>query len=381
MALIKKQLTEKQLAANRENQKLCNGPVVDERRERVRAALRRYGYNVQAEEIAMRALGEDPADFQELLEALWEEWNPVGSLPEGVVIRLARVMWLANRSDRAQEGAALRRAQSADHGRDNRLHARMMRLKMTVETLRSLSRSVAVWHYVTTREDLDVMKKLHQEGVAGEMGEIAMDLFYQLQDPDTDKDGVSDEEKYRGAVNSFRSIFGLEEIKEPVSMLSPTGERMVIRREGWEEAHGSPDDEEGEDSDKDDRYPKIAEEDWKPRERARKLLRNILSRQAEACEAQRRALLKESLADPSPYELAAEIAPSHADALPMRRTQDANMREVRRLINLLLRIKRYERQMEALGKKAALQDVPEMKGVSSLESECPKDLSHSNENS
>ncbi len=43
-----------------------------------------------------------------------------------------------------------------------------------------------------------------------------------------------------------------------------------------------------------------------------------------------------------------EIAPSHADALLMRRTQDANMREVRRLINLLLRIKRYERQMQAL---------------------------------
>jgi hypothetical protein len=381
MALIKKQVTEKQLAANRENQKLCNGPVVDERRERVRAALRRCGYNVQAEEIAMRGLGEDPADFQELLEALWEEWNPVGSLQEGVVIRLTRVMWLANRSDRSQEGAALRRAQSADHGRDNRLHARMMRLKMTVETLRSLSRSVAVWHYVTTHEDLDVMKKLHQEGVAGEMGEIAMDLFYHLQLPGTDEDGVSEEEKARGVVDSIRSIFGIGPMEPPVAMLTPAGETMVIRPEGWEEAHGSPDDEEGEDSEKDDRYPKITEEDWIARERARKLLRNILSRQAEACEAQRRILLKESLAGPSPYELAAEIAPSHAEALLMRRTQDANMREVRRLINLLLRIKRYERQMEALGRKAALQDVPEIKGVSSLESECPKDLSHSNENS
>jgi hypothetical protein len=381
MALITKHMTEKQLAANRENQKLCNGPVVDERRERVRSALRRFGYNVQAEEIAMRGLGEDPADFQELLQALWEEWNPAGSLQEGMVIRLTRVMWLANRSDRSQEGATLRRAQSADRGRDNRLHARMMRLKMTVETLRSLSRSVAVWHYVTTRDDLDGMKKLHQEGVAGEMGEIALDLFYQLQDPDTDKDGVSLEEKHRRAANSVRSIFGLPEIDHPYSMLSPTGERVVIKPEGWEEAHRSPDDEEREDLDKDDRYPKITEEDWIARERARKLLRNILSRQAEACEAQRSALLKESLAGPSPYELAAEIAPSHADALLMRRTQDANMREVRRLINLLLRMKRYQRQVEALGEKAALHDVPESKGVSSLESECPKDLSRSNENS
>jgi hypothetical protein len=164
-------------------------------------------------------------------------------------------------------------------------------------------------------------------------------------------------------------------------MLSPTGETVVIRPEGYEEPDGSPDDEEGEDSDKDDRYPKITEEDWKARERARKLLRNILSRQAEACEAQRKALLKESLAGPSPYEFAAEIAPSPADALLMRRTQDANMREVRRLINLLVKIKRYERQLGASEKTTPLQDVSETKGVSSLESECQIDLSHSNEGS
>jgi hypothetical protein len=381
MSLIKKhEMTEKQLAANRENQKLCNAPVANERRERIRTALLCFGFNAQAEEVAMRVLGEDPAHFQKLLERLWEEWNPAGSLQEGVVIRLARVMWLMNRSDRSQEGAALRRAQSADRGRDNRLHARMMRLKMTVQTLRSLARTVAEWHYVTTVEDLDVMKKLHQEGVAGEMGEIAMDIFSQLREPNADKDGVSEEEQYRGAVNSFRSIFGLEEINEPVSMLKPSGERIVIRPEGYEEP-GSPDDEEDEESEKDDRYPKITEEDWIARERARKLLRNILSRQAEACEAQRKALLKESLAGPSPYEFAAEIAPSHADALLMRRTQDANMREVRRLINLLVKIKRYGRQMEASEKTAPLHDVSETKGVSSLAPECQEPLSPSNENS
>ena len=65
----------------------------------------------------------------------------------------------------------------------------------------------------------------------------------------------------------------------------------------------------------------------------------------------------------------------------MRRTQDANMREVRRLINLLLRIKRHERQMEALEQTVPFQDVTETNGVSSLESECQKPLSRSNENS
>jgi hypothetical protein len=60
----------------------------------------------------------------------------------------------------------------------------------------------------------------------------------------------------------------------------------------------------------------------------------------------RRAVLKDAVAGPSPYELAAEIAPSHDDALVMRRMQDANLREVRRITNLLLKMKRRESKME-----------------------------------
>jgi hypothetical protein len=257
------------------------------------------------------------------------------------------VLWLSDRADRSLEGDALRRARTAEIGRDNRLHARMMRLKMTAETLRSLARAVGCWHYVTTSEDLEIMKKLHHDGVAGEMGEIAMDLFYQLQEPGTDKDGVSEEDKRRGVVNSIRSIFGLGDIVKPVAMLTPAGEQMVVYPEGYKEGEGTAASEEDEDSDKDDRYPKITEDDWKARERARKLLRNILARQVEVCETQRKTLLHESLAGPSPYELAAEIAPGHGEALLMRRLQDANMREVRRLTNLLLKMKRRQLKTEA----------------------------------
>jgi len=118
------------------------------------------------------------------------------------------------------------------------------------------------------------------------------------------------------------------------------------------------------------------------RERIRAALRRFgYNVPAEGCEAQRKALLRESLDGPSPYEFAAEIAPSHADDLLMRRAQDANLREARRLINLLLKIKRYERQMQALEKTVPLHDVSETNGFSILESECPKALSHSNEDS
>jgi hypothetical protein len=112
---------------------------------------------------------------------------------------------------------------------------------------------------------------------------------------------------------------------------------------------------------KDKRYPNISAAEWEARERPRQLLENILTRQMETCKGQRKAILKESVKGPSPYERAAEIAPTHPDARLMRRMQDSNFREVRRLTNLLLKIKRYERQREALE-----QDAEEQSGADLL---------------
>jgi hypothetical protein len=348
MSLVKKpSMTEQKIAANRSNGSQSLGPATEEGMQHSATARLRHGLYAKAQESALLGLGEDPARFEELLAGLCEEFAPLGVLQERLVNRLARVLWLVERADRSLEGEVERRARTAEKGRDNRIHARMMRLKMTAETLRSLARSVACWHYVTTPEDLEVMKKLHHAGVAGEMGEIALDLLYQLQEPGTDKDGVDENEKRRGVVNSIRSIFGLGNIETPVAMLTPSGEEMVVYPEGYKDGAGTAGDEEGDDSEKDDRYPRITGEDWKARERARKLLRNILTRQVEACETQRKDLLRESLAGPSPYELAAEISPGHAEALLTRRIQDANMREVRRLTNLLLKLNRRRHKMEA----------------------------------
>ena len=344
MSLVKKPTrTAKKIAANRRNGRTSQGAATEEGKERIAAAQWRHGFYAQPPEVALRLLGEDPADYEELLQGLREEFRPVGTLPESLVKRLAWVLCLIDRTERRQEGDLLRRAKLADNGRENRLHARMMRLKMTAESLRSLARAVAERHYVTTQEDLEVMKKLHQEGVTAEMGEIALGLFYQLQAPGTGEDGVDPEEKRRRVVNSIRSIFGIGPIQKPVQMLTPAGKTLVVRPEGYEDPEDPAEAEEGDEAEKDDRYPEIPAEDWIARERARKLLRNILTRQAELCETQRRARLKETLAGPCAFELAAEIVPTPAEALLARRVQDANLREVRRLTNLLLKIQRQQR--------------------------------------
>jgi hypothetical protein len=353
MSLIKKPAkTEKQLAANRRNQKPCNVPVTDERREHIHTALRRFGYNLPAEEMAMRALGEDPADFQELLEALWEEWNPVGALQEGLVIGL--------------EGYAVRQAQEVSGGRQDRVHARMMRLKMTEERLKRLAASVAREHYVTSREDLEKMKSLHEDGALKEMGENALALFYQLQAPGTGEDGIDPNEQAQRALMRIKEIFGLTPDCAPPPVPGAPGYRPP--QENQPDAQG------GFASDispapfnlpsmpeqvpvgptpleeNDQPYPNITPAEWEAREQPRQLLENILTRYVESCEAQRKVLLKESIKGPSPYERAAEIAPTHPDARAMRRMQDTNLREVRRITNLLLKIKRYERQTKVLEK-------------------------------
>jgi hypothetical protein len=255
------------VAANRQNQNLCH-PVTDERRERIRAALRRFGFNAPAEETAMRALGEDPAHFQQLLEGLWEEWNPVGASQEGVVISLGRALWLMNRAARMQEGYAVRQAQEVSIGREDRRHVQMMQLKMTAETLRRLGESVEREHYVTTPADLEVMKRLHEEGVLKGMGEYALALFYRLQPPGTGADGEDPEEKTRRVVRKIRGIFGLSADEEDLP-------RIIVRPTLTPEAQQAAD--------------AAQAEAWDGRERARQLLENILHRQREICEAQRQA--------------------------------------------------------------------------------------------
>ena len=347
MSLVKKAImTEKKAAASRRNGNLSSGPASPEGKARVGAAQLRHGFFAKAEDATLRSFGEDPAELEELLSGLHEEFAPSSSLQKRLVKRLAQVLLSMDRSHRAQEGQALRRARQAGSGRDNRLHARLIRLKMAAETFRTLARSVNHRHYMTAREDWEMMKDLHQRGVTGEMSAIAIDLFFQLRQPGANEEEASEAEKARSKMELFKSIFGLNQILPPTGQAATAEAPRAPEGPAAEVEVNGPPDEEDHDSQHDDEYPDISHDEWIARERARKLLKNILIRQAEFCESERKTPLKELLEGPSPYELAAEIAPDHAEAWVVRRTQDANLREVRRLTSLLLRIKRQERKQE-----------------------------------
>jgi len=92
--------------------------------------------------------------------------------------------------------------------------------------------------------------------------------------------------------------------------------------------------------------PRFTPAEWEARERPRQLLENILRRQVELCETQRKAILKESLAGPSPFERAAEIALAHPNVALMQRMEESSFRQIWRITNLLLKLKRQAREEE-----------------------------------
>ena len=377
MSLTKKPtMTKKRIAANKANGKLSHGPATPEGRERIRAANIRHGFYSQAEAVALACLGEDPADLERLRKNLHDHLESPSALREELAEHLAQVVWRWKRAGRMQEGFALRLAKDANLTREDRLHAQMMRLKITEESLRLLAQSVAREYYVTTPADLEMMKNLRQEGVVKEMAEIALVLFYQLRPPGADESGLDPEEQGRRMVAQAKEIFGIgmtAAFAPPAKVAAdsrPPEESQPVRLVDSEGVPRTPEIGDPDPSrrvagaaqdDKVARYPRITAAEWEARERPRQLLENILTRQVEICEAQRQAILKESLAGPSPFERAAEIALAHPDAALMQRMEESSFRQIWRITNLLLKIKRQARQEETREIAPRTRDVYERK--------------------
>jgi hypothetical protein len=374
MSLTKKRtMTAKRIAANQANGKRSHGPVSPAGRTRIREANTRHGFYSQAETAALACLGEDPEELQRLRKNLLGDFAASSALEKELAEHMVEVVWRWKRAGRMQEGFALRLAKDTNLTRENRVHAQMMRLKIMGETLRRLAQSVAQEDYCTRHEDLEMMKNLHQEGAVKEVGEIALALFYQLQKPGTDDQGLDVEEQSRRAANRLRAIFGLgpaetdfvlvpspqqlrqgmtaptEPIVMPASNRSPGSPQDAgATPRGQQDAGATCEAQQEADIDEvEEEEPAELSPEEEARERARQLLENILTRQVELCETQREAILRESMAGPSPYERAAEIALAHPNTALMQRMEESSFRQIWRISTLLLKIKSHARQEQS----------------------------------
>jgi len=409
MSLVKSpRLTAKKLTAFRRNAALSHGPATREGLGRIRASQLRHGLYSQSEEAVLHVLGEDAREFRALKEGLRRQWRPADIVQEKLVGRLARALWRTERSDRMQEARIMQRAREVDHDREDRLHARLMRLRLASGTLQSLARSVARRRYVATTNDINLMLSLHQEGMVKEMGEIALGFFYELRPPDTPELAAATEAAEYEAlaervVNRARRIFGLGPRKRrprvaaavesgatpqagqavaaaPAGAPSPDGPPVgaepaaagpqegqpaalapsdATPREGEavaavptvappqedEPAAAAPSSAPPQESQpvvasskparEEDRYREVTEATWEKRQPVRRLLKSMLDRFVQACEADRDAVLKEYLQGPTPYDRAAEVALVEPNQVLMHRIENADLRQVSTIVSLL----------------------------------------------
>jgi hypothetical protein len=183
MSLTKPPLiTPEKLAANQANARQSHGPATWEGRERIRDSHVRHGAYAHAPGEALRALGEDPEDFNRLLQSLQAEWQPVGELQSRLVQRLARALWRLERNDRVQESMAVRRVWAAKAKVDQIVGEACRPLEQAVGDLEALAQAVAVEDYVTGDEEIDLFFEAYGEPPP-EKAQNLLALLTRLREP------------------------------------------------------------------------------------------------------------------------------------------------------------------------------------------------------
>ena len=106
-------------------------------------------------------------------------------------------------------------------------------------------------------------------------------------------------------------------------------------------------------------YTYFTAAEWEARERPRQLLENVLNRQVENCETQRKANLKDLVSGLTPFERAAEIGPDQIRTPLMLKMENANLRQFWRITTLLMKVNRKAREATAHEDPAETGDVHE----------------------
>jgi len=95
--------TDHQIAANRANARLSTGPRTAD--GKARSAPNNLRHGLASGRLIIS--GENPADFDELVEGLRAEYNPATPTEDQLILRMAQHFWLSQRAIRLQNDAFL----------------------------------------------------------------------------------------------------------------------------------------------------------------------------------------------------------------------------------------------------------------------------------
>src|SRR5579862_2920290 len=114
---MKKNMSEKQIEANRRNAQKSSGPKTPEGRAVSRMNAMKHG--ILSREVVVQGFGacENEEEFEQLSQRFWDHLKPVGPMEGMLVDRIVTTQWRLRRVLKAESGEI---ALSVDGGRQHR---------------------------------------------------------------------------------------------------------------------------------------------------------------------------------------------------------------------------------------------------------------------
>ena len=275
-------ITLEKLAANQVNGRLSHGPATPEGLERSADSHIRHGFYSKRGGEALRVLGEDPAELDQLLESLRATWQPSDDFQERLVKRLGRAIWRLERSDRVQDSIAVNQVREMSRELSRRIEKGLEGYDDRLDALKDLANAVDKEDFVADRNAFFALLCAFGREPEGR-GEQIRALLYQLLNPQ-----------------------GSDDVRDP----KPDPEFSI--------ATGV------------DRAPL--------REQIGSLVGEEFDEVSEARERERKSRLK----DNAPYFRDSAIPPSGEGAGAVFRMEETSFRQVAKFTDLLLRLKAQE---------------------------------------
>lgn len=140
----KRKFSEKGREAVRRNGRRSRGPVAPQGKAHSAAANLRHGYYSKAAQVALAALGEDPAEFRRPLDSLIHTYEPAGALEMGLVMEMARAVWRMDRFHRMAESIAITHLKQARKNKEIREAFLLMPVFQKIERLKELYKATCM---------------------------------------------------------------------------------------------------------------------------------------------------------------------------------------------------------------------------------------------
>ena len=301
MSLVKSpELTAAKLAANQANGRQTHGPSA-EGIGRIRAANTRHGFYAQTPAADMRLLGEDPDEFERLVESLAADWQPENEYQIGLVRRMARLMWRIERYDRIQESLMIFQMECMDDNVAREVREEADAYERQVGVLKALVWALDSSKFASTSQQLDGLTGIYGKTPSGVGFDILLRAYRLLPvGLKGDHARMREELAAKGAVDSVTLAIANN------LDIATGSERDVVRAELCV------------------------------------LLRGEIKRMDEEHEGRHAELKKVS-----PAFRDSMLVPKHPRAEVIRRMQDSDLRQLRYVTDLLLKLKRGAQQAAA----------------------------------